>query len=268
MVTLVLAEGLLTPCDVDSSLTGASFHLPHGAYTTLRTHGRGGIVRLGEHVRRLQASAGTAGTPEEAAVRLGLTEALKQTNFAESRVRITWAPPQLFFSVEPFEPVPDRLYAEGVRCTVVKLKRPNPQAKDTRFIAPAAGAYRALPPGIHEGLLVGEDGAILEGLTSNFFAVRSGALCTEEARALHGVTRGLVLDAADGLVPLLREAVRVEWLPEVSEAFITSASRGVLPVVRIDRVQICDARPGPVTREIMRRFQALVQREAEPLLQP
>ena len=49
------------------------------------------------------------------------------------------------------------------------------------------------------------------------------------------------------------------------EAFLTSASRGVLPVVRVDQVQIGNGRPGPVTRELRRRFDELVEREAEPL---
>jgi branched-chain amino acid aminotransferase len=267
VVTFVLAEGGFERCETDSSLTGASIHLPQGSYTTLRTHGRDGVVRIGEHVSRLQTSARTSDEPKEGAVRLGLHEALKRTGYPESRVRITWAPPRLFLSIEPFEPLAKRLYAEGVRCAIVNLKRPNPQAKDTRFIEPAAGAYRALPPGIHEGLLVGEESSILEGLSSNFFAVRSGRLHTEEVGALHGVTRGLVLRASESLVPVSLEAVRIGELPEVSEAFITSASRGVLPVVQIDRVQICDGRPGPVTREIMRRFQAIVQAEVEHLLE-
>lgn len=266
MVTFLLADGHLSRREVDSSLTGASLQLPEGAYTTLRTQGRDGVVRIGEHVRRLQISAGTPDSPGETAVRLGLTEALRQTEYPESRIRVTWVPPELYFSIEPFEPLAERLYSEGVRCAVVKLRRANPQAKDTRFIAPAAGAYRALPPGIHEGLLVGEDGSILEGLSSNFFAMRGGLLHTEETRALHGVTRGIVLDVCRGLVPISLEAERLDALRELSEAFITSASRGVLPVARIDRTPVCDGRPGPVTREIMRRLQAVSESEAEHLL--
>jgi branched-chain amino acid aminotransferase len=266
VVTFLLADGHLSRREVDSSLTGASLQLPEGAYTTLRTQGRDGVVRIGEHVRRLQISAGTPDSPGETAVRLGLTEALRQTEYPESRIRVTWVPPELYFSIEPFEPLAERLYSEGVRCAVVKLRRANPQAKDTRFIAPAAGAYRALPPGIHEGLLVGEDGSILEGLSSNFFAMRGGLLHTEETRALHGVTRGIVLDVCRGLVPISLEAERLDALRELSEAFITSASRGVLPVARIDRTPVCDGRPGPVTREIMRRLQAVSESEAEHLL--
>jgi len=51
----------------------------------------------------------------------------------------------------------------------------------------------------------------------------------------------------------------------VSEAFVTSVSREILPAVCIDGTALGDGRPGPVTRELMRRFASLVAREAEAL---
>src|SRR5216683_2563278 len=101
----------------------------------------------------------------------------------------------------------------GASCVTVPLRRERPQAKDTRFLSPAQGAYRDLPAGVHEGLLVGEDGALLEGLSSNVFAVMDGVLRTEDARALHGTTRGFVLELARGLVPVSLEAVKKSELP-------------------------------------------------------
>jgi branched-chain amino acid aminotransferase len=122
--------------------------------------------------------------------------------------------------------------------------------------------------GRHEGLLVGEDGALLEGLSSNFFAIREGILHTEEERALAGLTRALVLEVARPVVPLATTAVRLDQLGEVTEGFITSASRGILPVVHVDEVRIGTGRPGPLTRELRERFEEQVAREAEPLLPP
>ena len=159
---------------------------------------------------------------------------------------------------------PATAYETGVACVTLDLRRANPRAKDTRFIATARAAYRRLPAGIEEGLLV-EKGAILEGLSSNFFAVVDGALHTEEERVLLGVTRSLVLEVAEGLLRVERRAVRVAELPRVSEAFITSVSRGVLPVVHVDGQPLCDGRVGPITRRVVRSFAALVAREAEAL---
>jgi branched-chain amino acid aminotransferase len=145
------------------------------------------------------------------------------------------------------------------------LQRDNPRAKDTRFIATAQDAYERLPEGVEEGLLVAPDGAVLEGLSSNFFAIREGALWTEEARALAGVTRSLALEVAESLLPVRRVAVRRDELPLVDEAFITSVSREVLPVVRIDGRSVGEGRVGPKTRAVMQAFSALVTRERELL---
>jgi branched-chain amino acid aminotransferase len=143
----------------------------------------------------------------------------------------------------------------------VPVRRDNPHAKDTSFITKAAAAYSELPPGIEEGLMVAEDGVVLEGLSSNFFAVRGSRLFTEEARALLGVTRALVLEVAATVLPV--ELVGIPLDPAVTECFITSVSREVMPVVRVDGRPVGAGQPGPITREIAKRFAALVAREAE-----
>ncbi len=250
------------------SLAAASQALPEGAYTTLRTYGGRGVVRLGQHVARLEESAALKGTPgrvDPALLRRALSEALDRSSFPESRVRLTFAPPRLFVAVEAFTPLPSRLYAEGVACVTLELQRENPHAKDTRFIATARQAYARLPEGVEEGLLVAPDGAVLEGLSSNFFAIREGALRTEDARALAGVTRALAIEVAASLLPVRPVAIRREELPLVDEAFITSVSREVLPVVRVDGRPVGDGRVGPRTSGVMQSFAALVARERETL---
>jgi branched-chain amino acid aminotransferase len=249
-----------------ASLAASSADLPAGAYTTLRTYGGRGLVRLDQHLRRLEESAalqGQAGTIDPSAARRAVTLALNATANPESRLRLTFAPPRLFVAVEPFTPLPRRLYEQGVACVTLDVRRQNPHSKDTRFIAAAQAAYGRLPAGVEEGLLVGERGAILEGLSSNFFAVVGGTLRTEEERALIGITRSLVLEVAEGLMPVERRAVRRDDLPHVAEAFVTSVSREVLPVVRIDDRPVGGGGGvvGPRTRAIMDGLAALVSRE-------
>jgi branched-chain amino acid aminotransferase len=254
-------EGALAPLGISADLTSGSSTLPVGAYTTLRTYGARRVLHLEDHARRL---ADSAGAPLSAPVlRAALRAALDATGFAESRVRVTFAPPRLFVSVEPFVPPPDALYRDGARCATVPLHRDRPHAKDTRFIATAASVYGTLPPGVHEGLLVDVDGAVLEGLSSNFFAVVDGALRTEDARALPGITRSLVLEVARGLLPVILAAPRLEELGHASECFITSASRGVMPVVEIDGTPLGSGLVGAVTAELRRRFEDRIAAEAE-----
>jgi branched-chain amino acid aminotransferase len=255
--------GALEPLGLSPDMATASASLPDGAYTTIRTYGGRGILRLHDHVVRLARSAGAP--LDGAELRAALAAALDATSFPESRLRVTFTPPRLIVSIEPFTPPDPRLYEDGVRCATVPVHRDRPQAKDTRFIATATSVYRVLPPGIHEGLLLAGDGAILEGLSSNFFAVLDGTLHTEDARALPGVTREVALDVARDLLPVELTAVTMADLPRVRECFITSASRGVLPVVAIDEVTIGSGRPGSATAEIRRRFEERVAAEAERL---
>ncbi len=266
MRTFELVAGGLAELGSTATPVQASAALPPGAYSTLRTYARTRVLRLEDHVRRLRESArlqGRAGELATDSVRSALAAALASAGHPESRVRLTWAPPRLFVSVEPFTPLPEALYREGAWCVTVPVRRDNPHAKDTRFIGTAADAYAHLPAGAHEGLMVAEDGAILEGLSSNLFAVKEGALHTEEERVLPGLTRSMVLEVAEGLLPRAPGALRLEELPLASECFLTSASRGVLPVVRIDTTTIGDGRPGPLTREIRERYERRVEAEAE-----
>ena len=66
-------------------------------------------------------------------------------------------------------------------------------------------------------------------------------------------------------MPVERRAVRRDELPRVDEAFLTSVSREVLPVVRIDDRPVGDGRPGPKTKAIVQAFADLVRREVEAL---
>ena len=266
-----------------SSMAEASAALEQGAYTTFRTYDRNRVLRLGQHLRRLEESLSLmqGGLParriDDARARAAIAAALTQTGYVESRFRLTYAAAGLFISIESFSPYAAALYEAGVRCVTVSLHRDNPHAKSTTFISSAAQAYKQLPIGVHEGLMVAQDGAILEGLSSNFFAVTTlpvssedadggvPVLRTEEARVLLGVTRSLVLEVAAGVLPVTPVAVRAADLPRVTECFITSVSREILPVVQIDERVISDGVPGPITRELMRRFAALVARESEAI---
>jgi branched-chain amino acid aminotransferase len=267
--TYALADGAATLMGSSPDLAAASAGLPPGAYTTLRTYGGDGVPFLEDHIRRLEESTALQGRPaaiDRAGLRSGLAAALVMKRHPESRIRVTFAPPDLFASVEAFEPLPESLYESGAWCVTVPLQRALPQAKDTRFLASAQGAYRDLPAGVHEGLLVAEDGSVLEGLSSNVFAVLDGVLRTEDARVLRGTTRSLVLELARGLVPVSLEAVARAELARTSEVFLTSVSREVLGVTRVDDVTIGRGQPGPLARELRGRYRARMRTVSEHLL--
>jgi branched-chain amino acid aminotransferase len=269
VTTFVWRDGQLERLDETWSLHAASARLPAGAYTTLRTYGGDGVVRLADHAERLRESARRLGHEdalETATVTNAVTQALEATRLPESRLRLTLAPPYLYVTVEPLERLPERLYVEGVWCVTVPVHREDPRAKDTRFLAAARAAQEALPEGAHEGLLVAPDGSLLEGLSSNVFLVRDGILHTAEDGVLPGLTRAMVLEVARDLLPLATRPLRLDELPEADECFLTSVSREVLPVVKVDAVRMGPGTVGPRTREIMVRLRDRIGREAVHLL--
>lgn len=256
-------SGKLSEVPADGREHAARGRLPEGAYTTLRVYPGRRVLRPDWHARRLTDSTGVP--LDVATLRSAAAATLRAAGRDEARLRITWAPPSLRVSVSPFEAPPAGLYREGARCIGVDLHRDEPGAKDARFIARASAAYAGLPEDVHEGLLLGPGRQILEGLSSNVFAVLDGVLRTAGSGVLPGITRGAVLEVARQLVEVEEQPVTLDDLPRVSEMFLTSASRGVLPVSAVGDRAIGAQVPGPLTQEIAQRFDALVERELEPI---
>lgn len=250
------------------TLDAISLRLPNGAYTTLRTYDTDRIIGLSAHLQRLLESSQLLQRPypiDPAAIRSALREVIARERQPALRVRLT-APvdvDQIFISVEPFEVYPPKFYQHGVHCATTRLSRHTPKAKSTDFIAPSRESKAASDPGIHELLIVNRAGEILEGISSNFFAVLNGVLRTAGEGVLEGVTRRIVLQEAASIKPIDYHPVRVGDLPQVTEAFITSSSREVMPVIQIDDQIVGTGQPGSVAQTLLEKYRACLERDAE-----
>ena len=245
--------------------------LPNGAYTTLRTYDRTQALHLAAHFRRLEESAALAGT-DISLDRMQLRAALRQIasqSTGDLRLRIvldlSLQPGTLYIAAQALVTPPPEAYRQGVKAQTTRLvQRSLPKAKLTVFIHQAAQLQRELPSDIHEAILVNSDGELLEGLSSNFFAVLDGVLHTAGESVLSGTTRALVIDEArQNELPMRIQGINIQAIPRVSEAFITSASRAVLPLCQIDDCLI--GSPGPVTRRLMTAYHARVAADIEPI---
>jgi D-alanine transaminase len=112
--------------------------------------------------------------------------------------------------------------------------------------------------GAREAWLVDAEGRVTEGGSSNAWIVTDdGALVTHPLGndILPGITRSVVLDvlAAQGL-RLEERSFTVEEAYAAREAFVTSASQIVMPVVSIDGRPVGEGRPGPITLHLRRDF--------------
>jgi branched-chain amino acid aminotransferase len=260
------------------SLDEASRHLPSGVYTTFRTYAeRTRVVGLRAHLDRLDDSAARsarARTPpvDRSAIRAALRAALGSFGSGEARVRLTLSladpPGAVFLSIQPLQPPPPEIYTCGVRVRISGLRRSAPEVKATDFLTAAAPQRAALPAGVFELLLVDEAGSILECTSSNFFGVLAGRLWTAGTGVLAGVTRGVVLDLARqaGLDVVLQPVPR-SAIPELSEAFLTSSSRGVVPIVGIDEHPVGEGVPGPVSRRLGELYEQRLLAYAEPIFE-
>ena len=164
-------------------------------------------------------------------------------------------PGMIYLLVEGLRTPGPEAYENGVRAVTRRMQRNNPKAKLTNFIETASTVRRELPAGIEEAIMIGEDGRVLEGLSSNFFAVRQGTIWTAEQGVLSGITRSFVLEVIrEEGIPLWLEGLPQEELSGLDEAFITSASRAVLPVVEIDGRPVANGKPGLITRKLLQGY--------------
>jgi branched-chain amino acid aminotransferase len=253
------------------SLDVASSHIPDGVYTVFPVFEGWRVVRLGRHLERLYCSAELLGGPltvSQAWLRATLRRAVESAGLETQRVCLIVpfeAPDTAYISIEPYTPPDESLYRQGMRAVTVGLQRSLPRAKNSQFISERRTLLKSLPPGIYEGLLCSREGEILEGTSSNFYAVLDGELRTAGQGVLDGVARSILLEVALEVLPVRLEPVRVDDLDAIDEAMISSSSRGVVPIVEIDGRPVGDGRPGRVFKVLRVRYNTRSQAEMEAL---
>lgn len=261
---LTRLECQATTLDEATILTG------HGTYSVFRLYPGRRVLRLDQHLARMRRSAAMLGVPfphDNAWLRRAIRRAVEASGLEMPRVRITVpydAPESAVILLEPFSPPPPEVYKTGVRVALADTPRTMPGAKDSRFIEQRA-QLRAADPDAYEVLLCDASGRILEGTGSNFYAVLDGKLRTAGEGMLEGIARHLLLEAAPAILPVVLEPVTRDDLPQVTEAMMTSSSRGVVPITRIGDQPIGDGVPGPFTHRLGAAYDAHVETELESL---
>lgn len=157
-------------------------------------------------------------------------------------------------------PDPD-LYAGGASAIMVPDERwGRCDIKSINLLPNVLAKQKAVAAGAYEALLV-RDSIVIEGSSTNVFAVVDGAVVTypKGHRILGGITRDVAVELirSEGF-KLVEGPVLVSDLNRATELFITSTTSEVLPIVRVDGRPIGDGRPGPVTQALHRAFQRIV----------
>ena len=128
--------------------------------------------------------------------------------------------------------------------------------KSVMLLAPVLGKQEAYEKGAHEAWMV-EDGFVTEGTSSNAYIVKDGKVITRglSNAILAGCTRrALFRLAKEHGVVIEERAFTPEEAYGADEAFLTSASQFVMPIIEIDGKRIGGGQPGPVTRKLRELF--------------
>ncbi|HSE40242.1 MAG TPA: aminotransferase class IV [Acidobacteriota bacterium] len=267
--------------DAKISVFDHGFLYGDNIYETLRTY-RGRIFLIERHLLRLQLSAefiqltlplnvkefqkelertAAEGKNQESYIRLIVTR---------GRGAITLDPDRserasFVIIVNPLEPYPREYYEKGVKVAMVSIRRNdrqtlNPRIKSGNLLNNVLAFAQAKSERAFEGILCNLAGNVTEATSSNVFIVKNEILITPslESGLLSGVTRGLVLElAASKQIPIEERDVHPSEMMQCDECFITSTTKGVMPVNQISERQLKSA-PGAVTRQVMEAYQQFV----------
>lgn len=175
-------------------------------------------------------------------------------------------PPTLFAMATVNPPRRPDAYAEGIAAiTLDDIRWHLCNIKAITLLANVLQRQRAVDEDAVEAILI-RDGLAHEGATSNLFIVKAGILVTppKGPQLLPGITRDLVLElAADAGLPHREDDIFEAQLRDADEVWLTSSSREVMPVTRLNGKPVANGRPGPLWRrmtELYQEYKAQLQR--------
>lgn len=256
----------------DSLNSAEDFEARDGVYTVSNTYNVTQTLLLDAHLDRLEDSARRQGFVllcDRARLRAALRELVVSSGFGDVRFRISSkadAPASFLLTIEPYQPPTEQIRTQGARCvTTDAASRSDPAAKTSGWMHRRKALQADMPAGIYEAFLRDEKGQILEGMTSNFYAVLGGQLHTAGDGVLAGISRRIVLDVCRDVLQMRMQAPSHDDIANFREAFLSSSSRGIIPVVEIDGLTIGDGAVGANTRILQRLYQSWVEAHLEEL---
>ena len=253
-----------------------------GVYETLRTYS-GQPFLFDRHMRRLRKSASmlALSVPPAnedidrrfretmAAAGLGMQgrEAYLRILVTRGIGELTYDPaacgePSIVIIAKPHVDPPIEAFERGVMVALVDIVRNhpgsvNPLIKSNNLLNNALAMQEAFRRGAFEGVMRNYRGELAECTTANLFIVKNGEALTPplDAGLLAGITREYLFEVGEDVGIKVREqTLRDADLYGADEAFLTSTTRELVPIVHVDQRTIGDGRPGPITKALLQAF--------------
>jgi branched-chain amino acid aminotransferase len=281
MQTRININGVIAPAE-DAKISVLDHGLLFGdsVYETLRTY-NGKPFLFSRHFARLQNSAAGIDLKLPWAKGRVLEEIGRTLMAGECRVRLvitrgageieadpeTCTDPAVIIIVTPLIPPPERVYREGVDVVISSVRR-SPRFADIKtgsLIHQVLARREAKAKRAYEAVLLTADGKLSDGITSNIYLVRGGRLLTpaHDAGIVEGITRAVVLDLAREMgLQVIEGFFDLDEISQADEMFLTSTTREVVPVARVDGRLIGGGKPGPLTLMLLSAYRSSIERLA------
>lgn len=256
-----------------------------GVFEGIRSYS-GRVFRLKEHVERLYESAQSIHLKipiprDEMARAVEETLAVNALIDAYIRVVVTrgsgslgldprkTTDPQIIIITDAISLYPPELYEHGLKIVTAGTMRNhpsalNPRIKSLNYLNNIMAKVEGTNAGCLEALMLNHKGEVAECTGDNIFIVRRGALHTPpiDAGILEGITRDAVIGLARATgIDVYERSMDRHDVYTADECFLTGTAAEVIPVVECDGRLIGDGRPGPVTKDLLQRFHALVRED-------
>lgn len=280
--TVYLNGSYVPLADAKVPIDDRGLNFADSVYEVVRCYG-GQPFRWDEHLQRLAYSTGELGiaTPDAGELAAAGRELLRRNGLTEANlyVQVTRgvhprhhvAPdglvPTVFMTARPATAVTEEAFAKGGTVVTMPDQRwERCDIKSTGLLLSTLYKREAGRRGAVEAALV-RNGVITEGGSTNLFAVVDGVVRTHPVGPyiLAGITRSVALDLArEAGLAVAEEAFTPDEFARASEAFLTSTTMEVFPLVAVDGQPIGTGQPGPVTRQLAEAYRRLVARECPP----
>lgn len=180
-------------------------------------------------------------------------------------------PPTVFAMCNPLKPIPEQALRNGISAiTTNDIRWSNCHLKTIALLPNVLARQQALERGADDAVLV-RDGYLTETAAANLFVIRDGVIHTpiKDHRILPGITRDLILElaAANG-IPCSETNLPADVLETADEVWISSSTKEIVSVTKIDGRSIGDSRPGPLWRRITDLFQDYKRQVCPPSNEP
>jgi len=259
-----------------------------GVYETIRTY-NGRPFLFDRHLRRLRTSAGMVALPiplTDDQLGSRLKDTMREGGFGDAggpeayiRILVTrgvgelsydpqaCATPSVVMIVKPHAEPSREVFERGVRVALVPIIRNHPETvnpliKSNNLLNNALAMQEAFKRGGYEGVMRNYRGELAECTQSNLFIVQEGTALTPPITAglLPGITREFLFEVArENRIPMREAVLRDPDLLEADEAFLTSTTREIVPIVQVDDTTIGEGRPGPITRTLLESYRRQAQ---------